>query len=156
MLKLAHARALAVALPTWAWAIAWAWPHAVRAATLSSDVRLYDWTSLGWAALLGLLGGFLALIVALATDRRVVTEVLSESLRNALVSPIAGAVCYLGVQAAAAQFKFALSSEPRFLVIVAAGWAGIAFIQWARETFGASAGVLRDWLIERLKSGGSQ
>lgn len=150
-MKLAHARAVAVALPTWLFAAAWIWPHVAQAAPLSADVKGYDWVSLGWACLLGLLGGSLALIVALATDRRVVTEVITEGARNALVSPIAGAAGYALMQAAAAQGLFTLSVEPRFLVIVGFGYAGIAAINWLRATCGEGAAAFGQWLIERFK-----
>lgn len=152
-MKFAHARALLVALPSWLMAALWLWPRWVRAQALSNEVRLYDWTSLGFAAALGLLGGFLALLVALATDRRVVVDVLAEGSRNALVSPIAGAAAYAMLKAAAALSWFTLPTEPRFLVIVGAGWAGIAFFQWARETAAKGAKALAEWYIGRVNAG---
>lgn len=146
---LARIRALAVAVPAWCWALLWLWPRAARADALSREFRLYDWGSLGYAAALGLLGGALALIVALATDRRVVREVLAEGARNALVSPIAGAAAYLMLKAAAAEGWLTLATEPRFLLIVGAGWAGIAFFAWLRESAGRAAAALAEWVINR-------
>lgn len=147
----AHARAVLVALPLWAFAFLWLWPRAVRAESLSAEFRLYDWTSLLYAGALGLLGGCLALIVALATDRRVVLQVLAEGARNAMVSPIAGAAAYLLLKAAAAQGLFSVSTEPRFLLIVGSGWAGIAFFAWLREMAGRGATGLAEWVIHRGK-----
>jgi hypothetical protein len=152
MIRIHHARAIAVAVPAWCWALFWLWPRALRAESLSRDFRLYDWNSLIYAALLGLLGGALALIVALATDRRVVLEVFKESGRNALVSPIAGAAAYLLLNAAGAMGWFTASTEPRFLLIVGSGWAGIAFFQWIASVAGKGAAAVGDWLITRGKS----
>lgn len=148
-MKIAHARAVSIAFTIWMVCLLWLWPRAVRASTLSSEFKLYDWESLGYAAALGSLGGFLALIYALATDRRVVVTVLGESLRNGIVSPIAGATAFLGIRAAAAMGWFELSTEPRFLVIVGAGFAGIAFIQWARDLAGKGAAALGSWLVRK-------
>ena len=151
-MKLYHAPALAVALPTWLLALLWLWPRAVMAESLSAEFKGYDWTSVLYASALGLLGGALALIVALATDRRVVHEVLVESGRNAMVSPIAGAAAYLGLKAAAAMGWFTISTEPRFLVIVASGFAGIAFFQWVRGLGIDGAASFRAWIVERWKA----
>lgn len=147
-MKIVHTQAVAVAVPSWCLAFIWLWPRAARAEVLSAEFRLYDWTSLLYAGALGLLGGALALIVALATDRRVVMQVLAESGRNALVSPIAGAAAYLLLKAAAAQGYFTVTTEPRFLLIVGCGWAGIAFFQWLRESAGKGAAALAGWLVK--------
>jgi hypothetical protein len=147
---IAHARALALFVPAWCWAVLWwLWPRAAQADALATDMRLYDWRSLGYAALLGLGGGGLALIVSLATDRRVVLTVLAESARNAMVSPIAGAADYLLLKSAAALGWFSVATEPRFLLIVAGGWAGIAFFAWLKEISGKAAAVAGEWLINR-------
>lgn len=153
-MKLAHARETAAAVLTWCAALMWLWPRAALAdAALSAEFRLYDWWSLLYAACLGLLGGSLALIVALATDRRVVFEVFKESGRNAVVSPIAGAAAYLGLKALAAfGWLPVLSTEPRFLVIVGCGWAGIAFFGWVRAAAGQGAATLAAWLARKGQS----
>lgn len=152
MSRIEHVRAVAVAVPTWCWAFLWLWPRAAAADALSAEFLLYDWWSLAYAAGLGLLGGALAMIVALATDRRVVLQVLTESGRNAVVSPIAGAAAYLGLKAlTAAGWIPALTTEPRFLLIVGAGWAGIAFFRWVRGIAGQGAASLATWLVNRSK-----
>jgi hypothetical protein len=148
-MKIAHAWAVSILSSAWFMAALWLWPHAAQAGTLSSDFGLYDWVSLGYAALLGLMGGMLALIVALASDRRVVMQVLKEGLRNALVSPIAGMAAYLLVDALNGIGWVTLPSGGRFLVIVGGGWAGIAFFVWARETAGKASVVLGDWLVRK-------
>ncbi|HEY8359262.1 MAG TPA: hypothetical protein VIL30_17575 [Ramlibacter sp.] len=149
MLKLAHARAVGLAFLTWCSGFLWLWPRAVRAATLEAEFRVYDWTSMFYAGCLGLLGGMLALIVALASDKRVVMEVVKESGRNALVSPIAGAGAYLLLKTIASLGWLTLSTEPRFLIIVGSGWAGIAFFQLVREGAGKLAVALASWLVKR-------
>lgn len=148
MKYLAHARALLVALPLWVFLVAWLWPRAARAEALAAEFWLFDWKSLGYAAMLGLAGGFLNLIYALATDRRVVTQILLESGRNGMVSPIAGAGAYLGLKLATWAGGVHLPTEPRFLVIIAAGYAGIAVIEWTKGLARAGAPRMRDGLID--------
>lgn len=149
MKNIEHRKAVIWMLGAWCWAVAWMWPHAVRAGTLSADIRGYDWISLAWSAGLGLLGGVLALIVALATDQRVLQEVFKESLRDALVSPIAGAGAFLLLEFLNALGWLALPSVGRFLVIVGCGWAGIAFFVWARDVAGKGATAFGEWLVAR-------
>jgi len=148
-MKIQHSASVSVLSSAWAVVALWLWPRAVQAGPLSGDFGVYDWTSLAYAALLGLMGGALALIVALATDRRVVLQVLGEGLRNALVSPIAGMAAYLMADAVSGMGWVTLPSGGRFLVIVGSGWAGIAFFAWARETAGKAASALGDWLVKR-------
>lgn len=139
-MRFAHSIVTTIAVPVWCWAFLWLWPQAVRAdAALGAEVLAYDWKSMLYAAGLGLLGGALALIVALATDKRVVLDVLADALRNMLVSPIAGCIAFMALKAAAAVGWLNITTEPRFLVIIASGWAGIAFIAWARDTAAAIA-----------------
>lgn len=152
MLKVAHARAVGVALFSWWIGFLWLWPRAVRAESLEREARLYDWTSLGYAAGLGLLGGFLAIIYALASDRRVVLTVLADAGRNALVSPIAGMAAYLTLKAAVSFGWMHLTTEPRFLIIVGSGWAGIACFQWVRGFGAAAAPKVRDGLVDVIVS----
>lgn len=150
-MKLAHARALVIAVPSWCYAVLWLWPRAAQADALATEFWQYDWLSLVYAAGMGLLGGFLALIYALATDRRVVLEVLKEGGRNALVSPIAGAGAYLFLKACAALGWFTVPTDPKFFCIVTAGWAGTAAIEWAGVTLKKAMGELGDWLVARGK-----
>ena len=145
----ARTRTVAAMAFLWALALIWLVPRAVQAGTLSGDVIGYDWTSLSYACGLGLLGGFLALIVALATDDRIVGDVMREGARNAMVSPIAGAAAYLMVDAAGSMNWIALSTVTRFLAIVGAGWAGVAFFAWARTTAQKAATALAEWVINR-------
>jgi hypothetical protein len=149
MKHIEHAKAVVWLFATWCISLAWLWPHAVQAGTLSADLRVYDWHSLGYAAALGLLGGLLALIVALATDHRVLMEVLTESLRNALVSPIAGAAAYLLLESMNGMGWIMLPSVGRFLVIMGSGWAGIAFFVWARGAVSIGAVEVGKWLVSR-------
>jgi len=148
-MKIQHSTSVSMLSSAWAVAALWLWPRAVAAQTLSQDFGHYDWVSLAYAAALGLMGGMLALIVALATDRRVVLQVLGEGLRNALVSPIAGMAAYLMVDAVVSAGWATVPAGGRFLAIVGSGWAGIAFFAWARETAGKAATALGDWLVKK-------
>jgi hypothetical protein len=151
MKNIAHARIVSASMFAWSVTLLWIFPRAVLAGTLSSDISVYDWVSLSYACGLGLLGGCLSLIVALASDRRVVGEVLLEGARNALVSPIAGAAAYLMVDSVTSMGWIGLSPVARFLVIVGAGWAGVAFFVWARDTAAKAATALAEWVINRGK-----
>jgi hypothetical protein len=148
-MKIAHRPTVASLAVAWCCCVLWLWPRAVRAGTLSTEVKAYDWASLGYACALGLLGGVLALIVALATDRRVVLEVLTEGGRNAIVSPIAGGAAYLLLEALAGLDWLHAPTMVRFLVIVGSGWAGIAFFLWTREVAGKGATKFGEWLVAR-------
>ena len=145
----AHARLLLVAIPAWCWALLWLVPRAAQADALSAEFRAYDWTSLLYAGALGLLGGALALIVALASDRRVVREVWGESWRNTLVSPIGGVAMYLVLKGLVGLGWVVLSTEPRFALIVGAGWAGIELFVWGRGVAGRAAAAFAEWAINR-------
>lgn len=146
-----HGPLLAALIPAWVAALLALHSQAVRADPLSTEFRAYDWWSLMYAAALGLLGGALAMIVALASDRRAVREVWAESWRNALVSPIGGLAMYLGLRGLAGAGWLTLTVEPRFALIVGAGWAGIAFFAWGRDTAGKGAAALAGWLVNRGK-----
>ena len=144
-----HAKAVAWLFGFWCLAVVWLWPHAVMAGTLSADVKVYDWWSLLLAAAIGVLGGILALIVALATDHRALLEVTKEGLRNITVSPFGGMVAYLVLEAVSSLGWVVLPAVLRFLVIGACGYAGIAFFVWAKVMAGRVAGAFGDWLIKK-------
>lgn len=146
-----HSKSVVSLSITWCWAVVWMWPYAVNAGTLTGDLRAYDYTSLGWAAALGLLGGVLALIVALATDHRVVSQVLAESFRNALVSPIAGAAAFLALEGMVSMGWFFLPPVGRFLILIASGWAGTAFFVAVRGFVAINFKALLDILSAKVK-----
>lgn len=148
-MKIAHAKWVCGLTLMWFGLVLALWPAAVKAGTLSADIKLYDWLSLSYAAAFGVLGGVLALIVALATDTRVVTHVLLEGVRNIIVSPIGGAAAYLLIQAAVDMTGLDLSPVGRFIVIGGSGWAGVAFFGWARDVAGKGATALAQWIISR-------
>lgn len=152
-MTIAHRPTVTALTGAWAVVALWLWPRAVRAGTLAGEVKAFDWPSLGYACALGLLGGVLALIVALATDGRVVKEVLGESLRNAMVSPIGGALAYLMLESLASMSeRYHFSTVTRFLVIVGAGYAGIAFFTWVRGVAARGAAGFGEWLVVRFKA----
>ena len=148
-MKIAHARLVFWLLLLWAGAVLALWPLAVRAGTLSDDAKLYDWLSLSFAGGFGILGGVLALIVALATDDRVVSHILREGLRNIIVSPIGGAVAYLLIEWSTSLAGFNLSPVGRFVVIGGSGWAGVAFFVWVRDGAKRMAVSFANWVIKQ-------
>lgn len=155
-MTIAHRPTVTALSAAWAITVLWLWPRAVRAGTLAGEVKAFDWSSLGYACALGLLGGFLALIVALASDTRVVKEILEEGLRNALVSPIGGAIAYLLLEGLASlSERYHFSTVVRFLVIVGAGYAGIAFFTWVRGVTAQGAVSVGEWLVNRFKPKGT-
>ena len=114
-----HAKLVNVLGLLWLWCFAgltWA------ANTFAQDVRGYDWESLLWGAAAGLLGGALRTILTLATDSRVVLDILRESWKDAIVALIGGGVAYALVQAAASLHLFEVSRDLRMLIIVGFGW----------------------------------
>lgn len=104
-------------------------PLAAHAASLTDDVASFDLRAAGWAAVIGAMGGFAALIVALGSDKRHLTEIVPEALRNLMVSPVAGFVAYLVLEAAIPGVPV-LNKIQRFLALGFAGWAGVAFFIW--------------------------
>lgn len=148
-MKIAHARLVFWLALMWVGIVAALWPAAVRAGTLSADIKLYDWLSLTYAGAFGILGGVLALIVALATDSRVVPDVLREGLRNIIVSPIGGAAAFLIIESATSMTGFNLSPVGRFIVIGGSGWAGVAFFVWARDTATRIAFSFANWVVKQ-------
>lgn len=148
-MRIAHIKEVLALSIAWASTILWLWPGAAYARPLSSDMGSYDWTSLGYAAGLGFMGGILALIVSLAMDRRIVIEVVSEGLRNALVSPIAGMSAYLIFEAMTGLDWITAPSGVRFLMIVGSGWAGIAFFIWVRGISAQLANSFAQWIIKK-------
>lgn len=151
MTKPAHARALALLLPLWLWAMAWLAPRMAWAATVASydqGARDYNWLALGLAAGTGLWGGVLMLILALAMDTRVVTEVFKEGLRNAIVSPITGMAAYGVLEAIRAATGRAAAFELSFLLITLAGMGAIPLVGFFQGTARKGAPRVREGLIE--------
>lgn len=119
---------------------------------LHNEILSYDWISLGDAAGLGLVGGAVALVVALATDKRVVGEVVREGIRNVIVAPLAGVGAYLLIESAVSlDWVSDLPPVTRFVIIAAAGWAGIGFFVWLRGLAAQAAVAVAEWSIGKLK-----
>lgn len=95
----------------------------VQAATLAESMGVYDWLSLRWALAIALLGGFLRLIYGLASDSRVITAILRESWRTALLSLLAGLAAFILIEAAKSTGA-SVTNEIRFTAILAAGVGG--------------------------------
>lgn len=111
--------------------------HLVHAATLAQSMDAYDWASMRWSLGLAVLGGFLRLLFTLATDTRIVWQVLRESWRNAILSLVAGLACFWAIEAAKS-VGMSVTEEVRFGAITLAGALGIDFINWG-------LGLVRDW-----------
>lgn len=156
MIKFAHARAVAFLLPMWVFAVAWLVPRMAEATTLSYDqgARAFNWLALGLASATGLWGGVLMLILALAMDRRVVSQVLMEGLRNAVASPITGMGAYFILEALRTLKWFDASFEVSFGVITIAGMSAVWLVGFVQGTATEAAPKVRagliDWILARL------
>lgn len=121
------------------------------ARTLREDLLQYDWISLGDAAGIGVAGGVMALVVSLATDKRIVKDILLESVRNLVVSPIGGAGAYLAMDAMSTSGWVDFPTVLRFLIIAIAGWAGVALFVWAKSLVTSLSVVVAEWIIKRTQ-----
>jgi hypothetical protein len=101
--------------------------HVVYAATFAMEIKGFDYQSLMWGALAGLLGGTLRTIFTLASENRVVYSVLKEARKDLVVSFIAGGVAYLILLAVSSKWPDLITREIRVLAIGAAGWTRVAF-----------------------------
>jgi hypothetical protein len=99
----------------------------VRAASFSDEVRGWDYESLMWGAVAGLVGGALRTIFTLASDSRPVFYVLLEARKDMVISLLAGGVAYLILIALASKYPTLVTAEIRMLVIMGAGWARKGF-----------------------------
>lgn len=154
MLKLAHARAIGFFMPAWLFMVVWLVPRAAEAATLvdyDQGIRALNWGSIGLAALTGFAGGFGMLVLALATDTRVVREVLKEGLLNALASPIMGLLMYATLQAVRS-FGWSVPFELSFISVLAAGMAAVPLWRFLQSTATAGAPAARNGLIDLMLS----
>ena len=99
----------------------------VYAATFAVEVRGFDYESLMWGAVAGLLGGALRTIFTLATENVVVYSVLKEARKDLVVSFLAGGAAYLMMLAITSKWPDLITRDIRMVVIVAAGWTRVAF-----------------------------
>jgi len=150
MLKIAHARAVALFATVWLWLLAWLAPRFAMAAALvpyDAGIRALNWPAIGLAALTGFAGGVAMLVLALATDQRVVREILAEGVRNAIASPITGLMAY-GVLQAAAALGWRAPFEVSFVVLLLAGMGAVPLVGFFQGTASAGAPRVREGLIE--------
>ena len=99
----------------------------VYAATFSIEIRGFDYESLMWGAIAGLLGGALRTIFTLASENRVVYSVLKEARKDLVVSFLAGGAAYALMLAITSKHPDLITREIRMVVIVGAGWTRVAF-----------------------------
>lgn len=142
------------ALTLWVMAFSWALPHAVHAATLTNDLRTYDYESLLWAGVMSIFGGTLRTIFSLATDDRVINSVVHELWKDVVVAMIAGMLVYILLEAAHASELIGVPSEARFALIVFAGWSRMSFFGRLNQLGGQFIDAIGD-RIGRVVGGGS-
>lgn len=107
------------------WAVCAA--QVVYAATFTQDLRVFDYESLLWGCIAGLLGGALRTIFTLASDNRVVYSILKESRKDMVVALLAGGCAYLLLIAIASKYPDLITREIRLVAIVGAGWSRLWF-----------------------------
>lgn len=153
MLKFAHGRVLSILTPLWLLWVVWLFPRLSYAGSLDYDqgIRDLNWSAIGLAALTGFAGGFGMLILALATDKRVVRAVMREGLRNALASPIMGLLAY-GVLQAVSSFGWRIPFEVSFVAVLVAGMAAVSLWAFITSTASAGAPAARNGLIDLMLS----
>lgn len=99
----------------------------VQAASFTDEVRGWDYESVMWSAIAGLVGGALRTIFTLASDSRPVHFVLLEARKDMVISLLAGTVAYLILIALSSKYPDLVTREIRMLVIMGAGWARRGF-----------------------------
>jgi hypothetical protein len=122
-----RARSLSVLTHVWMLMFVYTYPRAVAAGTFAEDMRDYDYESVLWAIVTGLLGGFARTLVSLASDKMIVDNVWKEAIKDALVSIIAGVSALIFLEALRAVYWPSLPSPARFAFILFAGASRVAF-----------------------------
>ncbi|AMM23155.1 hypothetical protein [Variovorax sp. PAMC 28711] len=98
------------------------------AASFSQDMKAFDLESLIWGATAGLLAGVLRTIFTLASENVVVYSVLKEARKDLVVSFIVGGIAYFLMWAISSVYPNLITREVRLVVILAAGWTRVAFV----------------------------
>ena len=105
----------------------------VQAASFTDEVRDWDYESVMWSGIAGLVGGALRTIFTLASDSRPVYFVLLEARKDMVISLLAGAVAYLLLIAVASKYPDLVTREIRMLLIMGAGWARKGFFSRVQQ-----------------------
>lgn len=131
-----------------------AFSKAVMAATsgtpaYSFDFKNWDYESLLWAAIAGMLGGALRTIYTLASTDKVVYRIVREAWKDLIVSFITGGAAYVLIIAVSSKSPDLITREIRMALIVAAGWAPKFAAGWVERLVAA-----RLTKAERDTSGG--
>lgn len=111
----------------WLAVFVFTYPKFIQAATFAQDMRSYDYESILWAVMTGLLGGFARTLVSLATDKVLIKSVWREAGKDAIVSIIAGAAALIAIEALRAVYWTSLPGPLRFAIILFAGASRAAF-----------------------------
>ncbi|MEN9885702.1 MAG: hypothetical protein RL758_280 [Pseudomonadota bacterium] len=139
-----------VHLMTFLWAVACS--TTARATTLAQGMREFDVESLAWSLKIGLLGGFLSLILKLAMDRRPVLELAKESWRALIISATAGLLAHVVLAASGDMGWLTLTGSFYFAAVLLAGFAPVSFFD-ALKRLGSE---VRNALISRISSEAKQ
>lgn len=105
----------------------------VQAASFTDEVMGWDYESLMWGAVAGLIGGALRTIFGLASETRPVFSVLLEARRDMVISLLAGGLAYMLLIAVQSKYPDLVTREIRMLVIMGAGWARLSFFKRVQQ-----------------------
>lgn len=118
---------LSILMHVWLGLFVYTYPRAVAAASFADDMRNFDYESIVWAMVTGLLGGFARTVVSLASDKMIVENIWREATKDAVVSIIAALAAYVSLEAVRAVYWPLLPSPARFAFILFAGASRVAF-----------------------------
>lgn len=122
-----HERLVIPLLALWALTVS----QIARASTLGESMAQFDWASVGWAALIGVTGGALRTIVALAS-MDIVPNVWRRALLDAVISVVAGVAAYWVVEMLRS-FNLPITPEARFAAVMVAGVVRTRTFTWMDE-----------------------
>ena len=105
----------------------------VRAATMAEVMGQYDETLLQWMAATALLGGMIRTILSLQSDARVVRDIATTALWDAVKSLVVGMFVFIAVQALRS-WGYPIPIEVRFSAVLVAGWHRMSALDWISTT----------------------
>jgi hypothetical protein len=106
------------------WIVLYSWlvhVHAAGIISMSEEARTYDYESLGWAAVFGLMGGVCRTIVSLMSEQFILLEFWRNLRRDLVFALMGGAAMYVLVQALATLVPNIFGKEVRMVCILIAG-----------------------------------
>jgi hypothetical protein len=106
------------------WLVCYSWLLHAQAngiIPLSKEAYTYDYESLAWAAVFGLMGGVFRTILSLLSERVILLHIWKEMARDLVFALIGGAAVYVLVQWLATLLPNVFGKELRMLAILIAG-----------------------------------